>query len=119
MSCFLLQGTIADLFAEPSGLDSLSARKPVASASGSSVSALPANTVAPSLNEKQFEQVTFINDSLCTQIDISILSQEFQVCFVLLYLVYKTLRGKETEALYHTCRYVYLQLCTVQLPHLC
>jgi len=53
----LQQGTIADLFAEPSGLNTLAERKPVHSvASSSSLNTVPANSVAPSLNEKQFEQ---------------------------------------------------------------
>jgi len=53
----LQQGTIADLFAEPSGLNTLAERKPVHSvASSSSLNTVPANSVAPSLNEKQLEQ---------------------------------------------------------------
>jgi len=53
----LQQGTIADLFAEPSGLNTLAERKPVHSvASSSNLNTVPANSVAPSLNEKQLEQ---------------------------------------------------------------
>jgi len=52
----LQQGTIADLFAEPSGLNTLAERKPVHSVASSSLNTVPANSVAPSLNEKQLEQ---------------------------------------------------------------
>lgn len=54
----VFQGTIADLFAEPSGLDNLKGANSIAnSASNTSLSAMPTHAVASSLNEKQFEQV--------------------------------------------------------------
>lgn len=59
-----LQNTITDLFAKPSGLDSLIEEKQRADVQAydqdSSSAAIAAPSVAPNLNEKQFEQV---NDS--------------------------------------------------------